>query len=227
MPILAQTPPARRPLRRVLWLLALVCAAGLWLAPPPHASAAALAAPTAKATPVPKTTPTSRSAVTSRGGTRPVAALPVKVVAKVAAAPAAKVAPAISKGSISYRVGTGHFLWPTAGRITQGFSTRHDGIDIAAPRGTPLHASDSGEVVWSGWRTDGLGYAVIIDHHNGYVTVYGHQMRRPPVRVGQYVRRGQVIGYVGSTGRSTGPHVHFIIRTAARYYYNPLKLLGR
>jgi murein DD-endopeptidase MepM/ murein hydrolase activator NlpD len=82
-------------------------------------------------------------------------------------------------------------------------------------------------VVRSGWRTDGLGYAVVIDHHNGYVTIYGHQVRHPPVKVGQYVTRGQVIGYVGSTGRSTGPHVHFIIRTPGRHYYNPLKLLGR
>ncbi|MDQ2808731.1 MAG: M23 family metallopeptidase [Chloroflexota bacterium] len=224
MPTTAHIPPTLgRPLRLTLWLLVLTCCAGLWLAQPHHASAAALSAPAPQATP----TPTSRSTVTSRGGARPVAAVPVKVVAKVGAAPVAKIAPAISKGSISYRIGTGHFIWPAAGRLTQGFSKRHDGIDIAAPRGTPLHAADSGEVVWAGWRTDGLGYAVIIDHHNGYVTVYGHQMRRPPVRVGQYVRRGQVIGYMGSTGHSTGPHVHFIIRTPARHYYNPLKLLGR
>jgi len=219
--------PARRPHRHALWLLSLACCAGLWLAQPSHAGAAALAAPMHAPIHTATPTPTGRSRVTSRGGARPVAAVPVKVVARPAAVPVVKVAPSIIKGTVAAGIGTGHFIWPAAGRLTQGFSRRHDGIDIAAPRGTPLHAADTGEVVWAGWRTDGLGYAVIIDHHNGYVTVYGHQMRRPPVRVGQYVRRGQVIGYMGSTGHSTGPHVHFIIRTPARHYYNPLKLLGR
>ena len=116
-------------------------------------------------------------------------------------------------------------MWPVNGTITQYFWARHNGLDIAIRAGTPIHAADSGQVVQAGWRTDGLGYAVQIDHHNGYVTIYGHMIRQPSVRVGQLVARGQVIGYIGSTGHSTGPHVHFIIRTSGDHYYNPLRFL--
>ncbi len=121
--------------------------------------------------------------------------------------------------------GSGRFMWPVNGTITQYFWRKHNGLDIAIRAGTPIHAADSGEVVQAGWRTDGLGYAVQIDHHNGYVTIYGHMIRQPAVRVGQLVARGQVIGYIGSTGHSTGPHVHFIIRTPSRRYFNPLGFL--
>src|SRR5262249_37828197 len=124
-------------------------------------------------------------------------------------------------------IGTGHFSWPLSGRITQYFTKKHNGIDIARPRGSAIRAADRGEVSFAGWSTDGLGYAVRINHHNGYVTVYGHMMKKPSVRVGQLVKKGQVIGYVGSTGRSTGPHVHFIIRTTNYHYLNPLRYLGR
>ncbi len=225
MSVLARTPRTTVwPMRLSVWLLALTFCTGLWLTQPHQVSAAALSAPARRVTPT--ATPAGRSTVTSRGGVRPVAPV-IKVAAKIAAAPGGVIAPSIIKGSNVARIGTGHFIWPTTGRITQGFSRRHNGIDIATSRGTPLRASDTGEVIWAGWRTDGLGYAVIIDHHNGYVTVYGHQMRQPSVRVGQYVARGQVIGYVGSTGHSTGPHVHFIIRTPDHRYLNPLNLLGR
>jgi len=122
-------------------------------------------------------------------------------------------------------IGTGRFAWPLSGRITQYFSKRHNGIDIARPRGSAIHAADRGQVSFAGWSTDGLGYAVRINHNNGYVTIYGHMMKKPSVRVGQLVKKGQVIGYVGSTGRSTGPHVHFIIRSPSRVYYNPLRFL--
>ena len=125
----------------------------------------------------------------------------------------------------SRKVGTGRMVWPVRGTITQYFSGRHNGLDIATRAGTPLHAADSGKVIWSGWRRDGLGYAVFIDHLNGITTVYGHMLRQPPVYVGQYVSRGQVIGLVGSTGRSTGPHVHFMVKSGG--YRNPLAYLGR
>jgi murein DD-endopeptidase MepM/ murein hydrolase activator NlpD len=141
--------------------------------------------------------------------------------------PPVKQPPAVDN---SPKVGTGRMVWPVNGTITQYFSRRHNGLDIAIRAGTPIHAADSGKVVWSGWRTDGLGYCVIVDHMNGLTTVYGHMIRQPSVYVGQYVKRGQVIGNVGSTGRSTGPHVHFMVKhgsSASHDYRNPLAYLGR
>jgi murein DD-endopeptidase MepM/ murein hydrolase activator NlpD len=87
----------------------------------------------------------------------------------------------------------------------------HDGLDLAAPLWTELKAADGGTVTASGWCDCGLGYYVQIDHGNGISTIYGHQVEQPPVSVGQQVAKGQVIGYVGSTGTSTGPHVHFML----------------
>ncbi|MCS7051087.1 MAG: LysM peptidoglycan-binding domain-containing protein, partial [Thermomicrobium sp.] len=105
----------------------------------------------------------------------------------------------------------GSFIWPTTGVITQYFHSRHNGWDIANSMYTPIVAADSGTVIFSGWNNYGLGYAVAIDHGNGFVTWYGHMAEPPPVRVGQWVNQGQYIGPMGSTGYSTGPHVHFII----------------
>jgi biotin carboxyl carrier protein len=88
----------------------------------------------------------------------------------------------------------------------------HDGVDLAAPSGTPLVAVQSGTVVAAGWCDCGLGYYVEIDHGDGLHTVYGHMASQPYVSVGQQVAQGEVIGPVGSTGLSTGPHVHFMVR---------------
>jgi len=108
------------------------------------------------------------------------------------------------------RKGTGTFIWPTNNRtVTQNFSWYHPAMDIAVP--SPIYASDSGVVVRSGWWTNGYGFAVQIDHRNGYVTTYAH-MSVLQVTVGQEVDQGNVIGQMGSTGRSTGPHVHFTIQ---------------
>lgn len=86
----------------------------------------------------------------------------------------------------------------------------HAGVDFGAGPGTPIVAADNGTVVSAGW-TGGYGNAVIIDHGGGVATLYGHQSRLA-VRSGARVSRGQVIGYVGSTGMSTGPHLHFELR---------------
>lgn len=114
----------------------------------------------------------------------------------------------------------GSFMRPVGGGITSGYGYRmhpilgvrkmHTGIDISASTGTPIHAGDSGTVIWSG-RRGGYGNCVIIDHGGGMATVYGH-CSRLGVSVGQDVRKGQVVGYVGSTGLSTGPHLHFEVR---------------
>jgi murein DD-endopeptidase MepM/ murein hydrolase activator NlpD len=87
----------------------------------------------------------------------------------------------------------------------------HDGIDLAAPMYTPIYAADGGTVSASGWCDCGLGYYVQIDHGNGLSTIYGHQVEQPPVSVGQQVAKGELIGHVGSTGASTGPHTHFMV----------------
>ncbi len=110
--------------------------------------------------------------------------------------------------------GSGLYVWPVRGPITSGFGPRwgsfHSGIDIGVPYGIPIAASRSGTVIQAGWRGD-YGYAVEISHGGGVSTLYGH-MSQILVTVGQYVNQGDTIGKVGSTGNSTGPHVHFEVR---------------
>ncbi|MBI2636676.1 MAG: peptidoglycan DD-metalloendopeptidase family protein, partial [Parcubacteria group bacterium] len=107
----------------------------------------------------------------------------------------------------------GAFMWPTtAKRITQYFrGWRHSGIDIGNKTGQPVYASDDGVVITSGWNRGGYGYYVTIDHGNGIDTLYAHNSKNL-VSVGDRVSKGDVIAAIGSTGRSTGPHVHFEIR---------------
>ncbi|GAA4770357.1 M23 family metallopeptidase [Stakelama sediminis] len=119
---------------------------------------------------------------------------------------------------------TGMMMMPVQGRITSGFGMRmhpllhvmrmHDGIDIAAPRGTPIHAATDGTIVFAG-RASGYGNFVRLKYRDGYSTGYGH-MRKIAVHAGERVKRGDVIGYVGSTGLSTGPHLHFELRKNGR-----------
>jgi murein DD-endopeptidase MepM/ murein hydrolase activator NlpD len=105
-------------------------------------------------------------------------------------------------------------IWPLSGPVTSGFGYRwgrlHAGIDIGVPIGTPIHAAKAGTVIFSG-SMSGYGNAVIIDHGGGFSTLYAHQSR-PAVSKGQQVAQGQVIGYSGNTGHSTGPHLHFETR---------------
>lgn len=112
-----------------------------------------------------------------------------------------------------------HFLWPTSGHIiTQYFGgwenvqgwRIHTGLDVGGNYSSPIYAADDGIVIISGWRT-GYGNSIDIDHGGGYVTRYGHSSKLL-VHAGEYVTRGQVIAMVGSTGYSTGPHLHFEVR---------------
>jgi murein DD-endopeptidase MepM/ murein hydrolase activator NlpD len=119
--------------------------------------------------------------------------------------------------------GTGSFGWPTSGRITQGFKSYHHAIDIGTPLGTPVVAADSGYVITAGWSTAGYGFMILINHGNGYVTRYAH-LSAMIAGVGDSVKKGQLIGRVGSTGNSTGPHLHFEI-IQGNGIRNPLMLL--
>ena len=107
---------------------------------------------------------------------------------------------------------TGTFVWPAFGRITQPFRYYHPGVDIANHDGGPIVAADSGTVIAAGWDNTGYGNKIMIDHGNGYKTLYGH-LSVIGVSIGQRVSRGSTIGQMGSTGRSTGTHLHFEIRT--------------
>jgi murein DD-endopeptidase MepM/ murein hydrolase activator NlpD len=111
-------------------------------------------------------------------------------------------------------------MWPVSGPVVSPFGWRihpilhyrkmHTGIDIAVGYGVPIHAADSGTVIYATWM-GGYGNVIILDHGRGISTLYAHQSSLA-VGAGAHVGRGQVIGYVGSTGFSTGPHLHFEVR---------------
>ncbi len=123
-------------------------------------------------------------------------------------------------------VGSTAFIWPTANHFLSGFDflPYHLGIDIAAATGTPVYASDSGTVVYAGWIDGGYGNLVEIDHNNGYSTLYGH-LSAIYVTCGQNIYQGTPIGAAGSTGRSTGAHLHFEVRYF-NSFINPWQVLG-
>ncbi|WP_300382030.1 M23 family metallopeptidase, partial [Clostridium sp.] len=124
------------------------------------------------------------------------------------------------------------FLRPGYGVVTDPYGPRtnpvtgaagfHTGVDLGDPYGANVSASKSGEVVYSGW-IDGYGNTVIIDHGSGFQTLYGHNSSLL-VSVGQKVSRGETISLVGSTGMSTGPHIHWEIRINGQHV-NPLNYL--
>ena len=122
--------------------------------------------------------------------------------------------------------GSGAFGWPTGGgvRISRGFAGQypaHNGVDIAGPYGTPIYASDSGIVTTAKYTNRGYGVYLIVDHGNGYQTVYGH-CSSLLVGYGEQVQKGQLIARMGSTGNSTGNHLHFEIKSG-NHRYDPYK----
>jgi len=122
-------------------------------------------------------------------------------------------------------VGEGNFMWPTSGYISQRYYWYHQAIDVASSSGPEIVASQGGTVTTAGWNAGGYGNFVIINHGNGYRTLYAHMAHNSiVVSAGQKVVQGQKLGIMGSTGRSTGPHLHFEVITG-NGKLNPLTVL--
>ena len=121
--------------------------------------------------------------------------------------------------------GNGSFIWPTASHSLVGndFGAGHMGVDLATVDGGPIYAADGGTVVYAGAISGGYGIMVMIDHGTGYSTIYAH-LSGVAVSCGQGVSQGQLIGYGGSTGNSTGPHLHFEVRYGGGYV-NPWQFI--
>jgi len=120
--------------------------------------------------------------------------------------------------------GTGDFIWPTTGYLTQSYWPGHQAVDVGVPTGTPIHVADAGYVTVSGWA-GGYGNCVVVNHLNGFETLYAHMNDLRAV-AGQRVQPGDLIGLAGSTGNSVGPHLHFEIRQGG-VKRNPLDYLPR
>ena len=142
--------------------------------------------------------------------------------------PSAGAASESTTTATSTTTSSGTMTWPVAGggHITQYFHSRHGAVDIAAPRGTTVKAARAGTVQFSGWRNNGGGYQVWMRHGSGVYTTYNH-MSALSVRRGAYVSRGQRVGRVGSTGYSSGNHLHFEVWRGpiwnGGYRVNPLR----
>ncbi|TFH35041.1 MAG: M23 family metallopeptidase [Anaerolineales bacterium] len=146
-------------------------------------------------------------------GSRPFKQWFVPTIARGQAGVGAAYGPGGCTGSYSGSVGSGGFIWPTANHAISGndYWSGHLAIDIAAGSGAPIWAADTGVVVFAGWSTVGYGNMVMLDHGNGWQTLYAH-LSQVGVACGQSVGQGGHLGLAGSTGNSTGAHLHFEIR---------------
>lgn len=127
-------------------------------------------------------------------------------------------------GQLPAKISASKLQWPTNSyRLTQYFTWRHAGVDIGNKTGQPIYAAESGKIEATGWNRGGYGYYIIIDHGDGLKTLYAH-LSQIHVKIGQNVQRAQAIGAIGSTGRSTGPHLHFEVRVR-NTRVNPLEYL--
>lgn len=223
------------------------------IAPPPRAVSAVAPAPLAapaqaplaeapvsRALPRPAAAPSPAPSAPSPAPAAAVAALPMPPAAMPAAPaerPLAEPASLTTEeppipaptGSTGEPARTGHFLWPVNGAIVSGFGSKpgglqNDGINIAAPRGTPIRAADNGVVVYAGNELRGFGNLLLIKHRGGWITAYAHA-EQLLVHRGDEVKRGQIIARVGNTGGVTTPQLHFEVRKGGRPL-NPQDYLG-
>jgi len=147
------------------------------------------------------------------GGKRAFQQWLVPTIARGQAGVGSAFGPGACSGTYTGVIGTGGFIWPAPNHYVSGndYWSGHLAIDIAAGVGTGISAADSGVVVFAGWSTVGYGNMVMLDHGNGWQTLYGH-LSQVNIGCGQSVLQGQSIGLAGSTGNSTGPHLHFEVR---------------
>ncbi|MCS6843256.1 MAG: LysM peptidoglycan-binding domain-containing M23 family metallopeptidase [Caldilineales bacterium] len=164
------------------------------------------------------------------GGVRPALERPAETRPQPSPTPAATATPTPGPARPTpgpapepWPYGDGRFIWPVEGEISQGYHSRHRGLDIATAFGAPVVAADNGVVTRAGWSDAGYGLRIVIDHQIDYITLYAH-LSEVYVEEGQVVEKGQVIGRVGSTGNSTGPHLHFELRDFG-YLIDPLTRL--
>lgn len=131
----------------------------------------------------------------------------------------------LCRGDLEGPQGSGTFQWPSRYHTRSGgdFTERHPGIDLASPEGAAVFAADAGVVIYSGWTDVGYGNVVVIDHGNGYRTLYGH-LSQVSTACGAEITAGQVIGLSGNTGNSGGPHLHFEVQVPGGYL-NPWNVL--
>jgi murein DD-endopeptidase MepM/ murein hydrolase activator NlpD len=143
-------------------------------------------------------------------------------------ATATHLGPGACTGSYDGVMGTLSFTWPTTERFLSGFDytpeTNHFGIDIGGRTGNPIFAADHGVVVYAGWNNFGYGEMIVIDHGSGWQTLYAH-LSQVNVFCGQEVYQGDTIGLMGSTGKSSGPHLHFEMRSDDFGRVNPWNFL--
>jgi hypothetical protein len=132
-------------------------------------------------------------------------------------------------GGILYGdIGTGTFTWPTTEKWISGYDWNppvHNGLDFAGRSGYPIYAADSGVIVYSGWSDRGYGNLIVVDHDRGWQTFYAHLLDGSMLPCGSNVQKGTLIGSMGSTGMSTGPHLHFELRLNG-YPVNPWQFLN-
>lgn len=124
-------------------------------------------------------------------------------------------------------IGSGSFVWPTSSHWISGYPYIpgvHEAIDIGGSEGNGIYAADSGVVVYAGWNNSGYGYVIVIDHGNGWQTLYGH-LSGLKVGCGDPAYQGQQIGNMGCTGNCTGPHLHFEMRSDVYGRVNPINFL--
>lgn len=136
--------------------------------------------------------------------------------------------PGACGGIIYGNVGTGTFTYPTTATWLSGYEYNppvHNGLDFDGDFGSPIYAADSGVVVYSGWSDRGYGNLIVIDHESGWQTFYAHMIDGSMVPCGSNVQKGQLIASMGSTGNSSGPHLHFELRLEG-HPVNPWQFLN-
>ncbi len=158
------------------------------------------------------------------GGSRPFISWSAPLISRKDPAKARVFGPGFCGAQYDGYIGGGTFVWPSSERWLSGYDyspgTNHWGIDIAGKIGNPIYATDSGVVVYAGWNDYGYGNVIVIDHGNGWQTLYAH-LSELYVGCGASVSQGVQIAAMGSTGRSSGPHLHFEIMNASGVRVNP------